>query len=107
MSNEIVKKEFYDILSAEDIEFLKKFDEYEKRAKVIKDTVKKLAKDFLEKNDLIEEGYEQDGIKLSYKKGYIKKVVDTNAMKEQGIYDEFLKDSEVSPSVSVSIVYDD
>lgn len=106
--NELELKEKFDLmLPEEDIEFLKKFDEYEKRAKVIKDAIKTKGYEFLESNGLLEEGYRQNGIKLTYKKPFTKKVVDTKALKEEGLYELYTKDSEVSGSVQVSIEYED
>ena len=107
MPNEVIQKEFYEIISKDDIEFLKKFDEYKKRAKVIEDQIKKLEKDFLERNGLTEEGYEQDGVRFDYKKGYTKKVLDADALKEQGIYEDFLKEVKVSPTATITIVYEE
>ena len=105
--NELIEKEFYEVISKDDIEFIKKFDEYEKRAKVIKDMVKKKSYEFLEKNNLLDVGYSQDGIRISYKKGFTKKQVDTQALKDEGLYDLYLKDVEVSGSVLVNVEYED
>lgn len=102
-----VKEKFELLLPKKDIEFLKKFDEDEKRAKVLKDFIKKKGYEFLESNGLLEEGYEQDGVKLSYKKPFTKKVVDTQALKDEGLYELYTKDSEVSGSVSISFKYED
>lgn len=105
--NEMIIKEFNELLPTEQISFLKKFDEMEKRAKVIRKSLTESGKEFLIRNNLTEEGYSQDGISINYKKAYTKKVVDTDAMKEQGIYDDFLKEAEVSDSVSITVEYDD
>jgi len=105
--NEVIEKEFYELISEKDIEFLKKFDEYEKRAKVIKDTIKQNAHEFLEKNNLLEQGYRQDGIYIYEKKPYTKNVVDTEKLKEQGLYDMFTKKSTVNGSVVIQIEYED
>ncbi|MBR2680127.1 MAG: hypothetical protein IKE23_05155 [Exiguobacterium sp.] len=107
MPSDVVTKEFYDVISPEDIELLKKFDELEKRVKVVKDTLKANGYEFLEKNNLLDVGYEQDGVVLSYKRPYTKKMVDTQAMKDQGLYDDFLKDVEVKGSVSITVKYED
>ena len=103
----IVTKDFYEVISKEDIEFIKKFDEMEKRAKVVKDMLKNKGYEFLEKNNLLDEGFSQDGIRLTYKKPYTKKQVDTQALKDQGLYEEFLKDVQVSGSVMFSVEYED
>lgn len=105
--NELIKKEFYEVIPKDDIEFIKNFDELEKRAKVIKDTMKTKGYEFLEKNELLEEGYEQDGIRLTWKKPFTRKVVDTQEMIKQGIYEDFTKESKVSGSVLISVIYED
>ena len=105
--NELIEKEFYEVVSKDDIEFLKKFDEMEKRAKVIKDMVKKKSYEFLEKNNLLDVGYSQDGISFSYTQPTTKRIVDIEALKEQGIYDSVLKDSPVKGYVSIKIKYED
>lgn len=105
--NELIKKEFNEIIPKEQIDFLIKFDEMEKRAKVLKDAIKESAKEFLIKNNLTEEGYSQDGIKLSYRKGGTKNIVDTQKLKDEGIYNYYLKESEYEDSVSIKVDYDD
>lgn len=103
--NEIVKKEFYEVISPKDIEDLKTIDELEKRVKVIKDKIKKSGKEFLLRNGL--SSYSQDGVNLVYKPSYEKTIVDTQKMKDEGIYDFYTKQSVVSDSVSVSIEYEE
>lgn len=105
--NEVIEKEFYEIIPKEDIDFLIKFDEYEKRAKVIKDNIKDKAHEFLKKNNLLDEGYTQDSVRIYETKPYSKKTVDTKALKAQGLYDEFVKDTWVKGSVHIQVIYDD
>ncbi len=107
MTNEVVRKEFYELFSPEDIEILKKADEIKKRVSVVLDTAKNKSYDFLERNGLLETGYEQDNVVLGWKKPYVKKMIDTDALKEQGLYESFLKEVQVKGSVTISIKYDD
>ena len=107
MSNEVIEKEFYEIIPKKDIEFLIMFDEYEKRAKVIKDHIREQAHEFLVRNNLLEEGFTQDGIHIYETKPYKKKQVDTKALKEQGLYEEFAKDVWVKGSTHIQVVYED
>lgn len=102
---ELVKKQFYEIFSPEDIETLIKFDELEKRVKAMKDAKNQELKDFLLKNELKE--FENEDIKITYVAPSVRKVVDTNKLKEQGLYEDFLKESHTSDSVRITIKYDD
>jgi len=106
MPNEVIEKEFYEIIPKEDIEFLIKFDEYKKRAAVIEDHIKEKAHEFLEKNNLLESGYTQDCVHIYETKPYKKKSVDTKALKEQGLYEEFAKDVWVRGSIRIQVEYD-
>ena len=111
MSNEVIEKEFYEIIPEEDFEFLIWFDEQEKRAKVIRDKLKDAGKDFLERNGLKETGYKQtkDGVTvhLYETKPYKKKQIDTQALKDQGLYEEFAKDVWVRGAIRIQIEYED
>ena len=40
---------------------------------------------------------------LSYKKPYTRKSVDTDKLKDDGLYDNYLKETEVNSSVSMTI----
>lgn len=108
---EIVKQENNELVSQEDLEFLIRFDEQKKRAQVIEDKIKKTAHSFLEENGLLETGYtkELDGATLHIfeTKPYIKKQVDTNALKENGLYDFFVKDVVVSGSTRIKVEYEE
>jgi len=105
--NELIEKEFYEIIPKEDIDFLVKYDEYKKRAKVIEDNIKEKAHEFLEKNNLLDEGYTQDGVHIYETKSYKKKQINTKALKEQGLYNEFAEDVWVKGSVRIQVEYDD
>ena len=106
MANDVIEKQFNEIIPKEDIEFLIKFDEYKKRAAVIEDHIKEKAHEFLEKNNLLEEGYTQNGVHIYETKPYKKKSVDTKALKEQGLYESFAKDVWVKGSVRWQIEYE-
>lgn len=104
--NELIEKDpVYELIPKEDVEFLIKFDEYKKRAKVIEESIKAKAQEFLEKNNVDE--FIQDGIRIYKTKPYTKKQVDLAALKEQGLYDEFLREIEVEGSIKVQVIYDD
>ncbi len=106
---EIVKKEEYGLVSEDDMDFLIKFDEYKKRAKVIEDSIKAKANDFLEANEVESYTQSKDGITLRiYKtKPYRKKQIDTKALKDQGLYEEFAKDVWVKGATRIQVEYPD
>lgn len=102
-----LKDEFNALFSPEDIEMLVKFDELEKRVKAMKDAKNESLKQFLIDNDLTEEGFENSKIRISYVKPSVRKVVDTKKLKEEGLYELYVKDSNVSDSVRISIKYEE
>ena len=106
--NEIeLKKEFDVLVSPEDIELFKQFDELEKRVKAKKSEMREGVLNFLKENNLLSDGYEQDGIRFTYVKPSVKKIVDTQLLKDEGLYEHFLKESKVDESVRISIKYED
>ena len=108
---ELITKEFNDIISQEDLDFLVWFDEQKKRADVINDKIKKFGHEFLEKTGRLETGYTQecDGytVHLYETKPYKRTVVDTDALKEQGLYESFTKETPVKGSVKFTIDYEE
>ena len=109
--NEVAVKEKNELVTKDDIEFLIWFDEQKKRAAVIEKRIKESGHNFLEKNDLLETGYkaEADGATLHIyeTKPYKKKQVDIKALKEQGLYDQFVEEVWVKGSVRIQVNYDD
>ena len=51
--------------------------------------------------------FENDDVEITYVAATTKKGVDTKALKEQGIYDLFVKETPVKASVRVTYKYDD
>ena len=102
-----LKKEFDVLVSPEDIELFKQFDELEKRVKAKKSEMREGVLNFLKENNLLSDGYEQDGIRFTYVKPSVKKIVDTQLLKDEGLYEHFLKESKVDESVRISIKYED
>ena len=98
-----LKKEFDVLVSPEDIELFKQFDELEKRVKAKKSEMREGVLNFLKENNLLSDGYEQDGIRFTYVKPSVKKIVDTQLLKDEGLYEHFLKESKVEESVRSSI----
>lgn len=107
MANITLKEKFEVFIPADTVEFIKKFKEMEARMKVIDADIKEKAKEFLEQNNLIDEGYEQDGIKLTYCKPYKKTILDINKLKEEGVYDEYSYEKEYDGYVKYAVKYDE
>ena len=109
MPNEVVTKEDYQLITDEDFDFIIKVDELVKRYKVMMDKYKNGGEEFLEQRG--EDSYKQtkDGVTVCiYKtKPYKKKQVDVQALKDQGLYEEFAKDTWVKGSVRIQVEYSD
>lgn len=103
--NEVAEREVYELIPKEDVEFLIKFDEYKKRAKVIEDNIKSKAEEFLEKNNVNE--FRQDGIHIYKTKAYKKQQIDLKKLKEEGVYDLYVKDKWVKGAIRIQVEYDD
>lgn len=103
--NEVAEREVYELIPKEDVEFLIKFDEYKKRAKVIEDQIKAKAEEFLEKNNVNE--FRQDGIHIYKTKAYKKQLIDTKRLKDEGVYDLYVKDKWVKGAIRIQVEYDD
>jgi hypothetical protein len=103
--NELAERKTFELISQEDIEFLIKYDEYRKRAKVLEDRIKAAADEFLEQRGLDE--YKQDVIRIHRTKPYTKKQLDIQQMKDEGVYELYLKDVDVKGSIRIDFDYDD
>ena len=105
---ELTIKEKFDLTIPKDkVDFLKKFYEMKARAKVYEEEINMCAEQFLTENDLLEEGYQQDSLKIIRTKNYKKKFVDTQKLKEEGLYDLYTKEVEVEGHIKVSFEYED
>lgn len=107
--SEIVKAEKHELITQEDFDFIVKFDEYKKRYNVIENKIKQAGEAFLDSQQTDSYTQKQDGttIRLYKKKPYTKKQVDTKALKEQGLYEDFTKDVWVKGSVVIQVEYED
>ena len=68
-----------------------------KRLKIQLDVIKDAMLDAMEKNNC--KKYENDSVRITYKAPAVRKVIDTNALKEQGLYEAFCKDSPTKASI--------
>lgn len=103
--NEVTVVEKHDLISPEDIEMIRQYNEIKVRFKVWEDAHKEMFKEFLESNGL--ESYKQDGVILYQTKPYKKKQVDTKALKEDGLYDSYTRDVWVKGSLRIQFEYED
>lgn len=101
MSNEMVKVENNQLVLAEDVIMnMRKLKELTAQLKLTEDRIKEATLNAMEQNGI--KSYENDYFKITYKGSYEKSSVDTQALKEQGLYESFVKKTIVKPSVVVS-----
>lgn len=102
MNNELVPFEELG-LTAEKIEVINKFCYYKKAVEDFESDLKEKFKELVENGIIPVSSIDLGAVVLSYKKGYTKKSVDTDKLKEDGIYDNYVKTSEVNSSVSMAV----
>lgn len=102
--NEVVAQGKNDLISADDVEMIRRYDEISKRYKMWVSANKEMFENFMVENGL--DTYEQGGVRITRVKGYTKKQVDTQALKDAGIYDNFTRDVNVKESIRVEVEYD-
>lgn len=96
------------LFSPQDIELLERFDEIETRVKVLKKERNEILKPLMEQyyNETGNNTLKVGRLSVTYKRPTTRKTVDVEALKEQGLYDSFLKESQVSSSVTVNVDYE-
>ena len=102
--NDLVKVENGKIVVAQ--EFTQKYVEFQKKAlemKLIEKEVREELKKAMEENGIL--GFEDDFIKVIYKKASSKTIIDSTRLKEErpDIAKEYSKTSNVSSSVSIEV----
>ena len=102
--SEIIKQQNNEIFTSQDVETIKLFKEYEVKFKEICNQKREQLLDYMKKNNLT--SYNENGLLIVYKKPTTRKQVDTQKLKDLGIYNTVLKESEVSESVSISVKYE-
>lgn len=83
-------------------EFMKQWHDFQQQKELMELKEKKIKQAILEameSNDI--KSFENDFIKITYVAPTTRKTVDTNALKEQGLYDAFIKESHVKSSVKL------
>jgi len=79
---------------------MKKDYEASLRLKKNSDLLKELGKDLMEKYGINE--VDNNVLKMEMKSGHKRKVVDADKLKLEGIYEDYVKEIDVKPSVSIS-----
>lgn len=92
------------LFTEKDIELLRQFDELEAKVKLIKKQRDKALKELFRECD--EKTFENDLIKIIYTKPHKRKSIDTEKLKKEGIYEMYLKESDVSDSIKIEVKYE-
>ena len=98
---ELIKIENGAIALHEEVEMqLKAFQVEKARMEMLEKEIKEAMLQAMEQNGI--KSYESENVKIIYKGPTTRKTVDTAALKEQGLYEAFTKESPVKASVSIS-----
>jgi hypothetical protein len=98
---ELVKVENGQIVIAQEVEDrLKAFQIEKARMDMLEKQIKEAMLKAMEDNGI--KSYESDNVRITYKAPTTRSSVDTKALKEQGLYDSFVKTSPVKASVVVT-----
>ena len=95
---ELVRVENGSIVVAEDV--LEKFHEFQvakAKMELEEKKVKEALLNAMEENGI--KSFENDFVKITYKAPTTRKSIDSNALKEQGLYESFVKETPVKSSV--------
>ena len=85
--------------AAQIIKAAKEADLEKKRRDIQLEKFKEALKQAMEANNI--KKFENDDVAVTYVAPTVRKGVDTNALKEQGLYDSFIKETPVKASVKV------
>lgn len=97
----LIKVENGTITIEQEVETMLKAFQIEKaRMELLEKEIKEAMLKAMEENGI--KSYESDNVRITYKAPTTRKTVDTNALKEQGLYDAFVKESPVKASVAIT-----
>ena len=102
MNNNLIPYEELGLTEARK-EIIAKFIKYKKEVESFESEIKDKFKELVEAGDIPVSSIDLGDMILSYKRGYTRKSIDTDKLKEDGIYDKYLKETEVNSSVSMAI----
>ena len=102
MNNDLIPYEQLG-LTQDKLDIIDKFCYYKKAVENFESELKDKFKELVENGEIPVSSIDIGNVILSYRKAYTKKSLDTNKLKEDGIYDDYVKETEVKSSVSMSI----
>lgn len=90
-------------LSNDKLEIINQFCYYKKQVESFEKELKEKFKELVEDGTIPTNSIDLGGVILSYTKSYTKKQVDSDLLKENGIYDQYTKTIEVKSSASMKV----
>lgn len=102
MNNNLIPYEELGLTEARK-DIIAKFIYYKEQVESFESEIKDKFKEMVESGDIPVNSIDLGDMLLSYKKSYTRKSVDTDKLKEDGLYDNYLKETEVNSSVSMTI----
>lgn len=102
MNNNLIPYEELGLTEARK-EIIEKFIYYKEQVESFESEIKDKFKEMVEAGGIPVNSIDLGDMMLSYKKSYTRKSVDTDKLKEDGLYDNYLKETEVNSSVSMTI----
>ena len=102
MNNDLIPYEQLGV-TQDKLDIINKFCFYKKAVEDFESELKDKFRELVESGEIPVSSIDIGNVILSYRKAYTKKSVDTNKLKEDGIYDNYIKESEVKSSVSMTI----
>ena len=98
---ELVKVENGSIVLAQEVEdTLRAFQVEKAKKEMLEKQLKNALLNAMEENGI--KSFKNENVTITYKEATTRKTVDTQALKEQGLYDSFVKESPVKSSVVIT-----
>lgn len=102
MNNSLIPYEELGLTEARK-EIITQFIYYKKQVESFESEIKDKFKELVESGEIPVNSIDLGDMILSYKKAYTRKGVDTDKLKADGIYEDYLKETNVDSSVSMAI----
>lgn len=103
--NSLIQQEINELIPNDFLDNLKKLELLEAQIKQVKAEIEPKLKEAMRNNGI--KSLDCEGLRITYKEPSTRKVVDTQKLKDEGIYDKYLKISSVSDSVIIKVKYDE
>lgn len=100
----IIKKEFNTLITDQLLEQLEQVEYLQDQIDLWKFQHKEAIKELFKKNDI--KSFKNEYIEITYVAPTKRKVVDTDLLKQAGIYDQFTKEADVKESLRIKLVKD-